>query len=76
LIYSIALHRYLANRVPDYQYDTHFGGVYYLFLRAMRPEHGGDFGVFFDLPDYQQLCTLDQLLFPLDCTESDAEAKP
>lgn len=69
LIYSIALHRYLAKRVPEYQYESHFGGVYYLFIRAMRPESGSDYGVFFDRPDYQQIKTLDQLLSPLDGTE-------
>ena len=33
-LYAVALDRYLAFRIPDYQYSTHFGGVYYLFLRA------------------------------------------
>lgn len=64
LIYSIALHRYLEKRVPDYQYETHFGGVYYLFLRAMRPEFGSTYGVFFKLPDYQHICALEELLTP------------
>src|SRR5690606_8157537 len=35
LIYSVALHRYLRQRLPDYDYERHFGGVYYLFLRGM-----------------------------------------
>jgi exodeoxyribonuclease V beta subunit len=64
LIYSIALHRYLTKRVPDYKYDTHFGGVYYLFVRAMRPEFGSTYGVFFELPDYQHICALEKLLSP------------
>ncbi|WWE59204.1 exodeoxyribonuclease V subunit beta [Parasalinivibrio latis] len=34
-IYSLALHLYLKSRIPDYDYDTHFGGVYYLFLRGI-----------------------------------------
>ncbi|OZG74667.1 exodeoxyribonuclease V subunit beta [Hahella sp. CCB-MM4] len=38
LIYSLALHRYLEARLPDYDYDTHFGGAYYLFLRGMTTE--------------------------------------
>lgn len=62
LIYSIALHRYLATRVPDYQYETHFGGVYYLFIRAMRPEFNSAYGVFFDLPSYEHICALEALL--------------
>ncbi|MCK5917567.1 MAG: exodeoxyribonuclease V subunit beta, partial [Cocleimonas sp.] len=34
LIYSVALHRYLAQRIINYDYQTHFGGVYYLFIRG------------------------------------------
>jgi exodeoxyribonuclease V beta subunit len=62
LIYSIALHRYLATRITDYKYETHFGGVYYLFIRAMRPEFGSSYGVFFELPNYEHICALEQLL--------------
>ncbi len=35
LLYSVALHRYLRWRLPDYRPDTHLGGVVYLFLRGM-----------------------------------------
>jgi exodeoxyribonuclease V beta subunit len=44
-LYSLALHRYLRHRLADYDYERHFGGVYYLFLRGMTPEHPGQ-GVF------------------------------
>jgi len=36
-VYSVALHHYLQARIPDYDIDRHFGGVYYFFLRGMRP---------------------------------------
>src|SRR4030095_1989825 len=49
-LYTVALARYLAFRLPEYEYNTHFGGVYYLFLRGMSPEHGSKYGVFFDQP--------------------------
>jgi len=49
LIYTMALSRWLANRVPGYDYDTHFGGVFYLFLRGINPHMPGS-GVFFDRP--------------------------
>ncbi len=49
-IYATALHRFLAWRQPDYDYKTHFGGVYYLFIRGMSPETGPDCGVFRDRP--------------------------
>jgi exodeoxyribonuclease V beta subunit len=50
LIYALALHRLLAQRLPDYDYDQHFGGSYYLFLRAMRPHQGSRYGIHFERP--------------------------
>ncbi|MEP7091259.1 MAG: 3'-5' exonuclease, partial [Nocardioidaceae bacterium] len=35
LLYSVALHRYLRWRQPDYDPRVHLGGVLYLFLRGM-----------------------------------------
>lgn len=35
MVYSVALHRYLRQRITDYSYDAHFGGVSYLFLRGI-----------------------------------------
>jgi exodeoxyribonuclease V beta subunit len=35
LIYSVAVHRYLRWRQPDYSPERHLGGVAYLFLRGM-----------------------------------------
>ncbi len=38
-LYMLALHRYLRWRLgQDYDYDTHIGGAYYLFLRGMIGE--------------------------------------
>ena len=61
LLYAIAVDRYLTLRVPDYRYDTHFGGVLYLFVRGVRPSWPGA-GVFFDRPQADTLRTLDRLL--------------
>jgi exodeoxyribonuclease V beta subunit len=58
----VALHRYLAQRLPNYGYDRHFGGVYYLFLRGMAPEHERGNGVFFDRPSRQLIENLSGLL--------------
>ncbi len=44
LLYSLALHRYLKNRLDDYDADKHFGGVYYLYLRGMSAH--SDTGIF------------------------------
>ncbi|WP_421195335.1 exodeoxyribonuclease V subunit beta [Aeromonas enteropelogenes] len=38
-LYSLALHRLLSLRLPGYDFDQHFGGVFYLFLRGM-PQGG------------------------------------
>lgn len=37
LLYTVALDRYLSLRVENYSYESHFGGVLYLFLRGVRP---------------------------------------
>ncbi len=71
LLYAVALHRLLAVRLPDYTYEQHFGGCYYLFLRAMRPQHGNRFGVHFDRPQQKTIQRLDQLMkfSPLEMVE-------
>lgn len=63
LLYTLALHRYLKQRLDDYCYDQHFGGIYYLFLRGMRPQTGPAYGVFHELPDKKLIETLDQQIF-------------
>ncbi|MCW2786343.1 MAG: recB [Marmoricola sp.] len=35
LLYSVVLHRYLRWRLPDYDPESHLGGVLYLYLRGM-----------------------------------------
>ncbi|WP_091987779.1 exodeoxyribonuclease V subunit beta [Pseudoalteromonas denitrificans] len=40
LLYSVALHRLLKQRIPDYNIKTHLGGVYYVFLRGMPSGKG------------------------------------
>jgi exodeoxyribonuclease V beta subunit len=62
LIYSLALHRYLARRQPGYDYARHFGGVYYLFVRGMSPEHALGSGVFAERPSPGLIAALDELL--------------
>jgi len=53
LLYAVALHRHLATRLPGYDYDTHFGGVFYLFLRGIDAARGAETGVFADRPPRQ-----------------------
>lgn len=61
LIYTLALHRFLGWRLPGYAYRTHFGGVYYLFLRGMRPHAGPRYGVWYDRPSSDLIEALDRL---------------
>ncbi|MDH3348415.1 MAG: hypothetical protein OEM02_10025, partial [Desulfobulbaceae bacterium] len=60
LIYTLAIHRYLRTRIPDYDYDRDFGGVYYFFLRGMSPDSGADKGVYQVKPDLQLIEELDR----------------
>lgn len=69
LLYTVALHRYLSSRIRDYHYDRHFGGIYYLFVRGVRPDwkntDGSPSGVFFTRPDRELIMSLDRLLMPV-----------
>jgi len=49
-IYTVALHRYLQARLPGYDYDRNFGGLYYLFLRGVDAARGEKYGVYRDRP--------------------------
>jgi exodeoxyribonuclease V beta subunit len=60
-LYSLALHRLLAQRLPDYDYETHMGGVFYLFVRGMRGGADGRPGVFHRRPDKALIASLDRL---------------
>ncbi len=64
-LYTLALHRYLQTRLPDYDYERHFGGVRYLFLRGMSPERPGC-GVFRDRPTIAMVEALSDLVDGLE----------
>ena len=59
-LYTLALHRYLRHRLPDYDYRQHFGGVIYLFLRGLDGEEGSH-GIFTARPELSFVEALDQL---------------
>jgi len=48
-LYCLALHKYLQLRLPGYSYETHFGGVFYVYLRGLSAP--GTNGVFRDRPE-------------------------
>jgi exodeoxyribonuclease V beta subunit len=62
LIYVVAVHRWLGRRLAGYDYDRHFGGVRYLFLRGMDPARGAGAGVYADRPGRAVVERLDALL--------------
>lgn len=59
-LYTLALHRYLRHRLPDYDYQRDFGGVIYLFLRGVDAQHPGN-GIFACLPAPQLVEGMDRL---------------
>ncbi|MBY0401504.1 UvrD-helicase domain-containing protein, partial [Myxococcota bacterium] len=62
LLYTIAVDRHLASRIEGYDYDRHFGGAYYLFLRGMAESHPPGCGVFFDRPDAETVRRVSALI--------------
>lgn len=64
LLYTVALHHYLKLRLRDYDYDQHFGGVIYLFLRGVSVEDNRC-GLYQDRPSRQLIEALSALLVDL-----------
>src|SRR5690606_37155578 len=59
LIYTVAVKKYLEQRIENFNYDSHFGGVIYMFLRGNRA--GGSTGVFTTKPTLEQIQRLEKL---------------
>lgn len=60
LLYTLAVHRYLKSRLGErYDYERDFGGVAYLFLRAM--DGTTDNGIYFDKPSKALIEEMDLL---------------
>ncbi len=60
-LYTLALKRYLEERLSNFSYSTDFGGVYYLYVRGMERERSS--GIFFDKPDERKIKKLEKLLY-------------
>jgi exodeoxyribonuclease V beta subunit len=59
-LYSVVLHRYLQIRLPNYNYQQHFGGVRYLFVRGMQSDVPMC-GVYEDRPELEKITALARL---------------
>jgi exodeoxyribonuclease V beta subunit len=59
-IYTVALHRYLQQRLADYDYEKSFGGAFYIFLRGIdlrKPSNG----IFFARPPHKFVQQLNEV---------------
>ncbi len=62
LLYSLAVHRYLRGRLGG-RYDpaSHFGGVYYFYLRGMHPKNPEPWGIYARSVEARLLQRMDQI---------------
>lgn len=59
VLYSLALHRHLRQRLPGYSYQQHMGGAIYSFIRGSHNPHSR--GLFDSKPPQALIEALDQL---------------
>ncbi|MDA3853899.1 MAG: UvrD-helicase domain-containing protein, partial [Bacteroidales bacterium] len=59
-IYTVATKLYLQNCIPDFDYQSHFGGVIYIYARGCRQDKST--GVYFIHPDVKVIEDLEALL--------------
>jgi len=50
-VYTLAVLKWLKQVLPDFSYEKHFGGIFYIYMRGMDVKSEGN-GVFFYRPDY------------------------
>ncbi|GEO10951.1 exodeoxyribonuclease V subunit beta [Segetibacter aerophilus] len=60
LLYTLAAKKYLQSRLPEFDYERHFGGVIYLFVRGIRDDANS--GVFTSLPSLRSIEMLEKIL--------------
>lgn len=62
LVYLAALQRYLKQCLPDYNYEKHLGGAYYLFIRGINNKN--DAGIYFSRPTAKIIDAFEALFLP------------
>jgi exodeoxyribonuclease V beta subunit len=60
-LYTVVLHRYLKQRLINYNYERDFGGVRYLFVRGMNPQKPAS-GIYSSRPSLSIVQALSELL--------------
>jgi ATP-dependent exoDNAse (exonuclease V) beta subunit len=53
-IYALAVVRWLKRIIPDFSYDIHFGGIYYLYLRGIDATDPSK-GIYFFKPENESI---------------------
>jgi exodeoxyribonuclease V beta subunit len=61
-LYTLALHQHLQLQKPDYCYENHFGGIFYIFIRGVHHARGPDYGIFYDMPAFNLIDNLGNAL--------------
>jgi exodeoxyribonuclease V beta subunit len=62
-IYTLAVHKYLENKLGSYSYKKDFGGVFYLFIRGIHPDYGAKYGIYYDCPEEDLIIELGRSFF-------------
>ncbi len=74
LFYTLTLHRFLKNNIPDYSYEKDFGGVMYLYFRGLKADTPStSSGVFFTKPKEKIVLMLDRLFNGEEVTFEEGE---
>jgi exodeoxyribonuclease V beta subunit len=63
-LYTLALYQFLRVRLPGFDYEKDFGGVFYIFIRGVDPDHGPEFGIYKDYPSPNLIHALAGALIP------------
>lgn len=50
-IYLKAINKWLENRLDGYDYQVHFGGVFYMYLRGISSDPENNSGIFYNYPE-------------------------
>ena len=59
-IYTLAAKKYLSHCIADFDYDLHFGGVIYVFLRGVRTGHNK--GLFLHRPSKEMINRIENII--------------
>ena len=63
-LYTLAVYQYLRLRKPNFNYDSDFGGVYYIFIRGVDSNPRSMTGIFYDLPSLNLISAMGKDLIP------------